>query len=137
MKKVIKNIRILTITLWPIIFLLGIGTIEQKIRILVSQSYNSKYNILLAIFYIFSGCIFAFNTFCGKECIREKNMVRAYIVSGVLVTIFFMLWILSLIGLSFISKVILNMFVFVPISICSLVFGYTVYSVITVLRCKK
>ena len=136
MKKNHYVLRTLLIALWPIIFLLIIGTIEHRFRILVGQSFRPSYYGLLIIIYICAGLLFSFNSFFEKDFIKRKSAVGAYIVSGVSVVLFFVLWLLTLTNFVFIRS-LFNMFSRMPLNICSLVFGYTVYSTIKAIVCHN
>ena len=136
MKKAINIIRIATIALWPIIFLLVIGTMEVRFHIRDVLNFQIFYRLLLIPIYIFSGCVFAFNMICEKEFIRQKTAVGAYVFSVltvILYCVFWVFWVLVVLPGNttvFTGHAIMTSFARMPIGVFSLVLGLTTFTAI-------
>lgn len=127
MKKTINTVRIATIALWPIIFLLVIGAIEQRVHLSAAMNFRLSNHLLLIPVYIFSGCLFAFNIFCEKEFIRQKNVVYAYVFSAVSVILFCLFWMLSFFGMEVANHAVRVNVLRVPIGVFASILGLTIF----------
>ena len=138
MKKTISTVRIATIALWPIIFLLIIGAIELRVFLRVSLTFQPSYHLLLIPVYVFSGCVFAFNMFCEKEFIKQKIVVFAHVFSAISVALFCLLWLLNALNVIRVTQSVNFNLSRIPIGVFSLIFGLTIFTAIrAVLLYKK
>ena len=130
MKKTINTVRMATVALWPIIFLLIIGAIELRVQLRASLTFQSYYRLLLIPVYGFSGCVFAFNMFCEKEFIKQKIAVFAYVFSAISVVLFCLLWLLNILSIVFIRQTLNFSPSRTPIGVLSLILGLTIFTAI-------
>ncbi|MCL2562661.1 MAG: hypothetical protein FWE08_01315 [Oscillospiraceae bacterium] len=139
MKKTIETIRIATIALWPIVFLLVIGAIERNIRLRVSMSFQPYPNLWLVLVYIVSGCTFAFNMLCSEEFIRQKRAVYAYVFSAVSVILFCLLWVATLFSTpgGLFSPAAAIDILWVPIGVSFLILGLTIFAAVRAILLHK
>jgi hypothetical protein len=98
MKKLTNIAYCLIIALWPVVFILGIDRLERYIRVLVSQSYNYRYNIWLWIACVISGLIFAAIGFSQKDSLKRIERVAAHIVAAILVMLVSIVYVLYFFG---------------------------------------
>ena len=129
MNKFVSIIRTSIIAVWPMAFLLMIGPIEMTVRRMIASSFDPKYNIWLAIVYVFSGLVFAVNSFGEKDFFKRKCTVNSHIVAGILVVAFSILWFLFITDVVY-NKFIANVCTSTPLNVLSLILGYTLYSTI-------
>ena len=130
MRKTINTVRIATVALWPIIFLLIIGAIELRVQLRASLTFQSYYRLLLIPVYIFSGCVFAFNMFCEKEFIKQKITVFAYTFSAISAVLFCLLWLLHFFGIISIRQTLNFSPSRTPVGVFSLILGFTIFTAI-------
>ena len=129
-KKTINAVRMATVALWPIIFLLIIGAIELRVQLRASLTFQSYYRLLLIPVYIFSGCVFAFNIFYEKEMIKQKIAVFAYVFSAISVVLFCLLWLLNILNIVSIRQTVNFSISRTPIGVFSLILGLTIFTAI-------
>ena len=128
MKDTINIVRAFTVALMPIALLLFVGSIEEFIRLDISQNYQMTYRYISIPVYALIGLIFAFSIFCDKEFFKRGSAVIAHIFAGVSVVAFFVLWLYWWIAPASIDGILNEVFRLVPVNIMSLVLGYTLFS---------
>jgi ABC-type amino acid transport system permease subunit len=131
--------RIVMIALWPVIFLILYGHIATITRLMVSRNFNPRYYLILITYCVISGLVFAINRFSEHEFLKQKIIVRVYLISGISVLLLYVLWIMYITQVVRIeSGFINNIFISIPSEALSLMLGYTWYSAIkALLICKR
>ena len=136
LKKSLRIVRILIIAMWPVVFLLSIGSIELHLKTMASQTFNLSYQYWTAVIYAVSGCLFAVSGFYRKEDSDIKSIVVAYVIAGVSVALFFIVWLISYIT-GFLWNAILQPVTLVNLNNLALVFAYTLFSAIRAIVLDK
>jgi len=127
MKKVLRIMRILIISIWPVVFLLVIGSIEMHFKALFSKTLDPIYQYWTAIIYAVSGCLFAVSGFYRKEDSEFKGIIVAQIIAGASVLLFFIVW-LAILFTGGLWNTALQPIALVQWNVLPLIFGYTLLS---------
>jgi len=95
MKTITNVLYNVAIIIWPIVFVFGIGYLELYIRNIVQISFNAKSYIWLYIAYVIAGLVTAFVYRQSKHNLSNKGRMLSYVVSGALVALIAVLYLLQ------------------------------------------